>query len=1007
MGDFVTRDRSSFLIFPPWDILRGRDVFVDSDDLSFETDVADLSHWAPNCATFSRAREIPIPNVKNPPLPLRSDEFPTGIPAEVARMSKRARIRLEKDTEMAERAAERCLERHLAGKAFSLEHPGRSIALELPSWKKLKSSPGVFCSFYHTCMFPGSSRRKHQVLIHNLECLKDMEKTCPDSRLCARTSKPHHKWRPIVSSGRVTQYITGEEREYPEGFCKAYAEALRPSISSGSIKSLVEIYSGPNAPLSSAISELAGGGPLPRVKSEKGKREYQGLNELSLKSSSSVGAVQTEKFAARPNPTRDLNREHAVDSGRQPSFGKRKQLIPDGLNDPTRHLEKARKLQHPFERMEGLKQIHKHCLSMEKEMKDPARVRQDTLEMLKRAAHYPEVIRRDEELKALGGIASEKLGKKLNLGLMEWVQSRCGIEDPAVPLLCSTGMGILGRALESPFFLSFESPQKVTAREFESTTKSRRKDAIRKTEFMSRIGGKEMSEVIWKKTQEEVESGTMGPPLTEEQAASKYGDFYNLIPSFGLRQGISTDGSPKFRRIDDHTAGWVNLAAKRLQKIPMATADYISTMIRSQAEAYPEEKISLATADMKAAYRQVPLSDSDLKVALTCIFNPNNGKVDIHEMFGQPFGAGHAVPNFYRFAEWFQRVVCRLYGIACDHFFDDFWLVSRADLAEHALECVLQTASLLGIIFDPKKTQLPSEETEILGVIFDTSHLVNERVIHVRPKPSRVINLTTAIDESLSRDILNPAMAASIVGKFGFLCSTMYGKVGRCASLGVRARQYCLDSNLSINPPLKTSLLLMKEFLLHSPPRTVTLGKTLPPVLLYTDASDVPGRSPRFGVGGVLIDQTSTAPKLYHFTFPVPEQWVARWIPKETYMGQLEILAGPIALRTWARILFDTRCLHFVDNDSASASLVKGYSPRSDSCELVGIYWLQAAQIPVDIYIDRVESKSNLSDEPSRFSDTLLLSLGSTPVTPVIPSELHTESPLAWFAPLISQSAAT
>ena len=994
-------DRFDFHVFPPWDILRGRDVFVHTDDLAFETDVADLSHWAPNCATFSRAREIPIIGVRNPPLPLRSEEFPAGIPTELARMSKRARLRLEKDTEMAEKAAEVCLIRHQANKAFSLEHPGRSIALELPSWKRLRKLPGVYSSFYHTCMFPGSSRRKHQVLIHNLECLRSMEKSCPDPKLCCRTSKPHHKWRPIVSSGRVTQYITGEEREYPEGFCKAYAEALRTDISMGSIRSFVEVYSGPNAPLSSAVSECTGNGPLSRVQPGKGEREYQGLSELRSQSSSSTKPLKLDNTTEKLNPTRDLNREHAIDSGRQPSFGKRKQLIQDGLKDPVKHLEKARELVHPFERMEGLKQIHKHCLNVERDMKDPIQERQNVLESLKRAAHSPEVIRRDKELKALGGVSSKKLGKRLNLGLMEWVQKVCKIEDPAIPLLCSTGMSILGRALESPFFLSFEGPQKVTLQEFESTSKSRRKEAIRKTEFMARIGGREMAEVIWKKTQEEVQSGTMGPPLTEEQASSRYGEKFNLIPSFGLRQGVSADGTPKFRRIDDHTAGWVNLAAKRLQKIPMATADYISTMIRSQAEAYPGKEIHLATADMKAAYRQVPLSDSDLKVALTCIFNPVKGRVDIHEMFGQPFGAGHAVPNFYRFAEWFQRVVCRLYGIACDHFFDDFWLVSQAGLSEHALECVLQTASVLGIVFDPKKTQLPSQNTEILGVIFDTSHLRDEQVIHVRPKPSRVINLTTAIDDSLTRDLLNSAMAASIVGKFGFLCSTMFGKVGRCASLGVRARQYSLDADLRINPSLKTSLLLMKEFLNSSPPRKVALGKSLPPVILYTDASDVPGRSPRFGVGGVLVNQSSSVPKISHFCFPVPEQWVARWIPKETYMGQLEILAGPIALRTWADSLRETRCLHFVDNDSASASLVKGYSPRSDSCELVGIYWLQAAQIPVDIYIDRVESKSNLSDEPSRFSDTLLLSLGSTPVTPIIPPELHTESPLAWFNPLL------
>ena len=137
-------------------------------------------------------------------------------------MSKKARLRLEKDTCMAVDAAENCIKRHKAGKAFSLEHPGRSIALELPARKRLRNMEGVFSSFYHTCMFPGSSRRKHQVLIHNREYLRGMERICPaDPRVCQRTGGQHQKWRPIVSGGRVTQYITGEEREYPQGFCAA------------------------------------------------------------------------------------------------------------------------------------------------------------------------------------------------------------------------------------------------------------------------------------------------------------------------------------------------------------------------------------------------------------------------------------------------------------------------------------------------------------------------------------------------------------------------------------------------------------------------------------------------------------------------------------------------------------------------------------------------------------------------------------------------------------------
>ena len=68
-------------------------------------------------------------------------------------MSKKARTRLELDTSMADMAALECADAHRQGKGFTLEHPGRSIALELPSWKALREMAGVREINYHTCMF--------------------------------------------------------------------------------------------------------------------------------------------------------------------------------------------------------------------------------------------------------------------------------------------------------------------------------------------------------------------------------------------------------------------------------------------------------------------------------------------------------------------------------------------------------------------------------------------------------------------------------------------------------------------------------------------------------------------------------------------------------------------------------------------------------------------------------------------------------------------------------------
>lgn len=130
-------------IFPPWDLLRGRCVFKDGKALGCEVGKADLTHWAPNCSTFSRAREIPIPGVKCPPRPLRSETYPMGIAEELNRMSPKSRKRLMDDTTMANMSADWAHSKHKKGRYFTLEHPARSLALHLDSWSRLLSCEGV------------------------------------------------------------------------------------------------------------------------------------------------------------------------------------------------------------------------------------------------------------------------------------------------------------------------------------------------------------------------------------------------------------------------------------------------------------------------------------------------------------------------------------------------------------------------------------------------------------------------------------------------------------------------------------------------------------------------------------------------------------------------------------------------------------------------------------------------------------------------------------------------
>ena len=959
-------------VLEPWDLLRGKCVFKQRAELLENLSKARLRHFAPNCSTFSRAREIPIPNVKNPPKPLRSETHPEGIPAELEKLSSKSRRKLDDDTSMADLSANESLEAHKRGDLFTLEHPRRSLAQHLPSWEKLLREEGVALTAYHTCMYEGSRRKKSQMLIHNDERFKTMGLLCQGNRLCDRTGLPHLKWRPTTSGGRVVQFVTGEEREYPKGFCRKYSEIAAEIL--GEEDKFVEVFSGPNAPLSQELCDLLGT-PLPgsRLNTERGVRtELRRLSQLMSGEDQPILPAKAKPVVRQPEALG--SRLNMLEANRQPSYGKRLQLIEDGTNSALDHMSKALKLDHPFNTTFGLKSDHKAALEKVHLTAD-----RTNLQRLKVLAEWRSISRSEEvrslqtEHDKLAGQNAQKLGRRPKTALLQILGKKYGVEDESVPTLLLTGMPIIGPALESPFFQEYQVPAQISILELLSIAKKRRPETMRRVEYMASKGSQSLAEAIYEKTLKEVYKGSMGGPFTEQQMIDRHGPNFNLIPAFGLEQGVDEAGKPKYRRIDDHTAGYTNLAAARKQKIEMAMTDYLVTMVKAMYNTFPS-KLTFGSEDMQGAYRQIPLTDKQVMVSITAVWNPLKRETQLFELYGQPFGAAHAVPNFYRVAEYASVLLTRAYSFLLDHFFDDFYYVEREDTSKVAMFCLKQSFELLGLKLDPDKSQPPALVSHILGVQFNSKLLHQEGLLLVEPKPTRKVNFALLVNHILDKGVLPPSVAASVVGKFGFLCSTLFGKVGRFCTGFLRERQYSSSPDHSLTPQLVMSLNLMNRVVQIAPHRTCRMGAHPPPAILYTDASDVPHRDPRFGLGGVLIIQ-SPCLRIEYFSCTVEQKLVDLWIPKSTYMGQLELLACPAALRTWSKQLSNSQLIHFVDNDSAAAGLVRGYSPRTDSSPLIGDYWLVAAAHGIDVYIDRVESKSNLSDGPSRFDLTEMAAL--------------------------------
>jgi hypothetical protein len=440
----------------------------------------------------------------------------------------------------------------------------------------------------------------------------------------------------------------------------------------------------------------------------------------------------------------------------------------------------------------------------------------------------------------------------------------------------------------------------------------------------------------------------------------------------------------------------------------MTSVSYIMLMARAlhvkAHEVGPPARLLGATEDLRAAYRQMPLLSEQVKLCITLVWNFYSKQIDYHEIWGQPFGAGHAVPNFYRLATWAMRVSRRLLHLVADHFFDDYFFIETEHTLASGVWAFKRIMAAIGLELDPKKSQPPAEVWTALGVVFDMQAVRSHAQLSVKPKLSRILNTMVELVEILKHNRLTPSHAAKVFGRLDFINTTLFGRVGRTGLNPIKKRQGEVRGpgdpfSWKLDPMLRGALVWLIEVLLRAPPRELPLEEPLGDLcLLYTDGSSEEKRTPPHGIGCVLVDLKANT--MEYTMAAVPQEVVEAWLPRKNYIGLVELFAGPVALDTWSTKLANRHIIHFVDNNGALGALVKGYSKVEDCIKLASDYWLRAASHRVFTYVDRVESKSNLSDGPSRFYVEHLEALGATFVEPnltYLSSPAPPRDPSEWF----------
>ena len=145
----------------------------------------------------------------------------------------------------------------------------------------------------------------------------------------------------------------------------------------------------------------------------------------------------------------------------------------------------------------------------------------------------------------------------------------------------------------------------------------------------------------------------------------------------------------------------------------------------------------------------------------------------------------------------------------------------------------------------------------------------------------------------------------------------------------------------------------------------------------------------------------------YHGAIAVPDTFMKKFVERKQYIGQLELLAAVVAYYTLAEQLKDRKVVHMIDNQSAVAALIKGYSRAPDSVRIVHAFAAFNLVINVISWFEWVNTKANIADLPSRDDFGLLEKLGSQEVKLRLPDIAAWDEPAdRWMQQAMPAAAA-
>ena len=380
-------------------------------------------------------------------------------------------------------------------------------------------------------------------------------------------------------------------------------------------------------------------------------------------------------------------------------------------------------------------------------------------------------------------------------------------------------------------------------------------------------------------------------------------------------------------------------------------------------------------------------------------------RIELALVPGNHFGGVRCVLNYNLYDELMTFASNAMLAVVKIHYFDDAQYIDP-DFADesgmHADECLYACA---GTPFAPKKRLDMSLRTVHQGIETDFSGTHRRQIIKQSVPQRRRLSVASDIDAILQSGCLPSGKASSIRGRAKFAISPLFGRVGRAAMQPLIHRQY-YESDSKLTPELRSSLEFLSLLAKEVPSAKLHVFPVVTkPVIVLTDAMEEGNTA---CLGFVVFDPSTQ--RLYMARRVAPPWMRAVFsrisrragYDKQRYIGQFELAAAPAVGLSLPHVLRGQPVLHYIDNTSALASLIHGYSGKPDSARLVNLYHLVQMRLRSLPWLRYVPSELNIADWPSRIKISLdrLKDMGAIEVPMVLPTLSQLTGPWADACPL-------